>query len=67
VSFKGGGIIMSNAAVNATEKTASVAQPNYEAEYYRQEKLIKELLNENRELRETLINMCKWLFFKQSL
>ena len=40
------------------------SRPNYESEYYRQQELIKELYSENKELRDTIIGMCKTLFLK---
>lgn len=39
-------------------------RPDYESEYYRQEELIKKLYSENKELRDTIIGMCKALYEK---
>ena len=36
--------------------------PNYESEYYRLIEEVKRLENENCELRETILGMCKALF-----
>lgn len=47
-------------------KSCCGAQPNYEQEYYRHIKIIKKLEKENTELKNTILNMCKWLFCQRS-
>lgn len=49
---------------NSKERCVEEARPNYESEYYRQQVLIKKLYSENKELRDTIIGMCKTLFVK---
>lgn len=46
------------------ERCVCEARPDYESEYYRQVELIKKLYCENKELRDTIIGMCKTLFLK---
>lgn len=40
-------------------------RPDYEAEYYRLIEEVKRLNNENCELRETTLGMCKTLFLEE--
>ncbi len=44
--------------------TCSIPTPDYKSEYYRQEELIRNLMDENRELKDTIIGICKLLFCK---
>ena len=37
---------------------------NYEAEYYRQEEMLKKLICENQRLKDTIIGMCESLYGK---
>lgn len=37
---------------------------NYEAEYYRQEEMLKKLICENQRLKDTIIGMCEALYGK---
>ena len=45
-------------------RCACGARPNYESEYYRQERLIAKLYSENKALKDTIIGMCQILFAK---
>lgn len=47
-------------------KSCSKSQPDYEREYYRHIEIIKKLENENTELKNTILNMCNWLFGQRS-
>lgn len=47
-------------------KSCFKAQPNYEQEYYRHIEIIRKLETENTELKNTILNMCKWLFCQRS-
>lgn len=38
---------------------------NYEKEYYRLNELVKRLENENAELKETIVGLCKSAFVKR--
>ena len=47
-------------------KSCCDAQPDYKKEYYRHIEIIKKLETENAELKNTILNMCKWLFCQRS-
>lgn len=56
--------IESNPIEEEPKAVCDVVKPNYEMEYYHQEVRIKRLQNEVRELRNTIIGMCKALYEK---
>lgn len=47
-------------------KAVAECRPDYEREYYRLIDVVKHLENENVELRETILGMCKSIFSKGS-
>lgn len=49
---------------NTDNRCVCEEKPNYESEYYRQERLIKKLYSENEALKDTIIGMCQALFTK---
>lgn len=47
-------------------ETKGECRPDYEMEYYRLIEEVKSLKSENATLRETILEMCKWLFAERN-